>query len=218
MAPNRRLTKYSAFLGHLQSNNHSFVKNLEVIFDFDLKFDKQINSVVRASFFQLKRLGKLKPLLTCKDLETVIHAFISSRLDYCNALYAEISQSPLSQLHIVQNAAARFLTGTKNREHISPIQAFLHWLPVKQLFNFKVLTYVFKALHGLAPIYILERLSFYSLQRSLRSSAQLLLNVPKSRLKTKGDRSFSVYAPKLWNTLPLTIKGIVLRLLELFLH
>lgn len=78
-----------------------------------MKFDKQINSVVRASFFQLKRLRKLKHLLTFKDLETVIHAFISTRLDYCNALCAGISQSSLSRLQIVQNAAARFLTGTK---------------------------------------------------------------------------------------------------------
>ncbi len=202
-----QIDKYSAFLGHFQSNNHSYVKNLVFIFDSDLKFDKQINSVVRASFFQLKRLRKLKPFLTFKDLEIIIHAFISSRLDYCNALYAEISQSSLSRLQIVQNAAARFLTGTKKREHISPIQASLHWLPVKQRIDFKVITYVFKALHGLAPIYISELLSFYSPQRSLSSSVQLLLNVPKSRLKTKGDRSFSVYAPKLWNTLPLTIRA-----------
>lgn len=172
-----------------------------------MKFDKQINSVVRASFFQLKRLRKLKHLLTFKDLETVIHAFISTRLDYCNALYAGISQSSLSRLQIVQNAAARFLTGTKKREHISPIQASLHWLPVKQRVDFKVLTYVFKALHGMAPIYISELLSCYSPQRSLRSSSLLLLNIPNSRLKTKGDRSFSVYAPKLWNTLPLSIRA-----------
>ncbi len=112
-----QIDKYSAFLGHFQSNNHSYVKNVGVIFDSDLKFDKQINSVVRASFFQLKRLRKLKPFLTFKDLEVIIHAFISSRLDYCNALYAGISQSSLSRLQIVQNAAAHFLTGTKKREH-----------------------------------------------------------------------------------------------------
>ncbi len=90
------MDKYSAFLGHFQSNNHSYVKHLGVIFDSDLKFDKQINSVVRASFFQLKRLCKLKPFLTFKDLVIIINAFISSRLDYCNALYAGISQSSLS--------------------------------------------------------------------------------------------------------------------------
>lgn len=66
--------------------------------------------------------------------------------------------------------------------------------------------YVFKALHGLGPAYISELFSLFSPQRSRRSFAQFLLIVPKSRLKTKGDRAFSVYAPKHWNTLPLEIR------------
>jgi len=173
-----------------------------------MKFDKQINSVVSASFFQLKCLRKLKHILTFKDLEIVIHALISSQLDYCNALNGGINQSSISRLQFVQNAAARFLTGTKKREHITPIiVASLHWLPVKQRIDFKVLTYVYKALNGLAPTYISELLDSYSPQRSLRSSSKLLLIVPKTCLKTKGDRSFSLYAPKLWNTLPLSIRA-----------
>ena len=42
--------------------------------------------------------------------------------------------------------------------------------------------------------------------RALRSSNELVLEVPRSRLKTKGDRAFSVAAPKLWNSLPLRIR------------
>lgn len=56
------------------------------------------------------------------DLETVIHAFISTRLDYCNALYAGINQSSLSRLQLIENTVACFffvfLTGIKKREHI----------------------------------------------------------------------------------------------------
>lgn len=135
-------------------------------------------------FFQLKQLQKLKYFHSFSNLETVIHVFIPSRLDYCNDLYTGISQSSLSWLQLVQNAVARFLTATKKREYISPIRASRYWLPVKQRIDFKVLTFVFKALHGLAPFYIWELLNFYSPQRSLRSSNQLLLNVPKSRLAT----------------------------------
>ena len=50
-------------------------------------------------------------------MESVIHAFIASRLDYCNVLYLDVSQSLLSHLQLVQNAAARLLTG-KRRENI----------------------------------------------------------------------------------------------------
>ncbi len=76
-------------------------------------------------FLQLKGLRKLKSFLRLNDLEIVIHAFISTRLDYCNALYAGINQFSLSPLQLVQDAAA------EKREHITPVLASLHWVPVK---------------------------------------------------------------------------------------
>ena len=62
---------------------------------------------------------------------------------------------------------------------------------------------VYKALNGMAPLYITELLSYRTCSRTLRSTDQKLLAVPKSRLKTYGDRAFSVAASKLWNELPL---------------
>ncbi len=67
-----------------------------------------------------------------------------------------------------------------------------------------MLLYVFKALHGLAPEYISDLISLHQSYRSLRSNDQLHLMVPRSRLKCKGDRAFSVAAPRLWNDLPLS--------------
>ena len=85
-------------------------------------------------------------------------AVISSRLDYCNALYVGVSQSSLSRLQLVQNAAARLLTNTNRREHITPVLNSLHWLPVPYRIDFKLLMFVFKALNGLAPLYLSELL------------------------------------------------------------
>ncbi len=68
-------------------------KNLGVTFDSDFRFNKQIDTVVKTSFFQLRLLAKVKQFLNRPDLEKAIHAFISSRLDYCNALYVGISQA-----------------------------------------------------------------------------------------------------------------------------
>ncbi len=100
-------------MGPLSGNLHSHVRNLGVTFDSALTFDKQINAVVRSCFYQLKNIAKMKSFLTLRDMESVIHAFISSRLDYCNGLYLGVSQSLLSRLQLVQNAAARLLTGTR---------------------------------------------------------------------------------------------------------
>ena len=91
-------------------------------------------------------------------MEKNIHAFITTRLDYCNALYLGVSQSGLQRLQLVQNAAARLLTGTRRRDHITPVLSTLHWLPVRFRITFKVLLFVFKFRHGLAPSYISELL------------------------------------------------------------
>jgi len=84
-------------------------------------------------------------------------------------------------------------------EYITPVLASLHWLPAKIRVDFKVLVFVFKALHGLAQLYISDLLHFYFPVRTL--SSQKLLIVPKSCLKSKGNRAFSVLGPMLWNCL-----------------
>uniref|UniRef100_A0A8C6PL75 Zmp:0000000624 n=1 Tax=Nothobranchius furzeri TaxID=105023 RepID=A0A8C6PL75_NOTFU len=44
---------------------------------------------------------------------------------------------------------------------------------------------------------------------SLRSNDQSLLVVQRTRLKTKGDRSSAAVAPRLWNSLPLSLRSVV---------
>uniref|UniRef100_A0A3B3QY49 Reverse transcriptase domain-containing protein n=1 Tax=Paramormyrops kingsleyae TaxID=1676925 RepID=A0A3B3QY49_9TELE len=193
-------------LGPLEPYVKDTAKNLGIILDSNFKMEKQINTVVKSCFFQLRLLSKVKPFLSFKNFERVIHAFVSSRLDYCNALYAGISCSSISRLQLVQNAAAHLLTRTRRREHITPVLAALHWLPVHYRIHFKILLFVFKALHGLAPSYISGLLKVHTPSRALRSADQLRLLIPPSRLKSRGDRAFAVMAPKLWNELPLHIR------------
>ena len=100
-------------LGSLAQYRKPIVKNLGVKVDSDLKFDSQIKAVVKSSFFQLRQLAKIKVVLQRQHFETVIHAFVTTRLDYCNALYIGASGSSIARLQLVQNAAARLLTGKK---------------------------------------------------------------------------------------------------------
>lgn len=61
------------------------------------------------------------------------------------------SVSPPSRLQLVQKAAACLLTEVHKREHITPILASFHWLPV----HFKILLFVFRSLNGLdLPLHI----------------------------------------------------------------
>ena len=103
---------------------------------------------------------------------------------------------------IVLNCAARLILCKHKYDHATPLLIQLHWLPVSQRIIFKILLLTFKALKGLAPTYITELLDRYVPPRPLRSSSRGLLKVrPRSNTKY-GDRSFSVCAPTLWNSLP----------------
>ena len=195
-------------LGPLSNLVSPFARNLGVIFDSDLSFDRQINAVVKNSFFQLRRISKIKPVLSPQDLEKVIHALVASRLDYCNSLYLGITDKSLNRLQLVLNASARLLTGTKKYESIRPKLATLHWLPLRQRIDFKVLLLVYKAQNGMAPGYISDLIPPLARARSgLRSEKQkLLADKPGKFKKRSGDRAFAVAAPKLWSKLPLTIR------------
>ena len=81
------------------------------------------------------------------------------------------------------NTAARILTRTKQCDHITPVLASLHWLPVKARADFKVLLLTYKALHGLAPTYL---------------SDFIFPIVPIISKQTAGVRAFSNGAPFLW--------------------
>ncbi len=116
--------------------------------------------------------------------------------------FPQLVRTNVADLLLVQ-MTQRILTNTKKRDHITPVLISLHWLPVKYRIQHKVLMCVYKALHNQAPEYIKDMLTPYQSQRHLRSSQNMLLPVPRSRLRRSGDRAFSVAAPALWNVLPL---------------
>ena len=106
---------------------------------------------------------------------------------------------------MIQNSAARVLTKTKRRDHITPILKSLHWLPISYRIYFKALLLVFKSLKGVGPNYLHDMFKQYSQIRSLRSQHKQLLLKPTVRTK-QGEAAFSHYGVHLWNQLPETIK------------
>uniref|UniRef100_A0A669EXB8 Reverse transcriptase domain-containing protein n=1 Tax=Oreochromis niloticus TaxID=8128 RepID=A0A669EXB8_ORENI len=184
-----------------------YASNLGILLDSSLKFDKQVSAVVRSSFNQLRLISKAKHYIPHNDLEKLIHAFVTSRLDYCNSLYIGLSSSLLVRLQTVQNAAARLLTGSRKFSSITPVLAGLHWLPIKYRIQFKILLFTYKTINNLVPSYLNELLRLHTPVRALRSATQILLKQPCSRLKSRGDRAFAVAAPVLWNNLPVSIRA-----------
>ncbi len=135
-------------------------KNLGLILDSNLSFENHISHVTKTAFFHLRNIAKLRNMLSVSDAEKLVHAFMTSRLDYCNALLGGCPASSINKLQIVQNAAARVLTRSRKYDHISPI---------KFRISYKILLLAYKALNDLAPAYLTNLLSRYNPTRSLRN-------------------------------------------------
>ena len=184
------------------------VKNLGVIFDQDLSFKSHIKQISKTAFFHLRNIAKVRHILSQNDAEKLVHAFVTSRLDYCNSLLSGCPGKYLKSLQLVQNAAARVLTGTRKRDHITPSLASLHWLPVKYRIEFKILLLTYKALNGQAPQYLKELIDPYNPNRTpVRPQYAKMLAVPEISKITIGGRAFKSQAPQLWNLLPASVRG-----------
>lgn len=107
------------------------------------------------------QMSKIKFYLSKGNHETVVCAFITSYLDYCNALLFGISQGSIAHWQLVQNTTAQFLSGASKREHITPILSSFHWLLVCLWIHFNIL---FKRcasfyLHGRLHQHVLTQIS-----------------------------------------------------------
>uniref|UniRef100_M3XK14 Uncharacterized protein n=1 Tax=Latimeria chalumnae TaxID=7897 RepID=M3XK14_LATCH len=162
--------------------------------------------VVSAGFFHLRNVRRLCPFLPHDSLSILMHAFVSSRLDYCNALFAGLPLNLIHCLQLVQNSAAHVVKNVSRFDHITPVLRELHWLPVQWQITFKVLVLVFKALKGLWPEYLRNLLMPYVLARPLRSLHGDLLAVSRMRSEV-GEHSFSFHAATSWNALPTDIRS-----------
>uniref|UniRef100_M3XIF9 Reverse transcriptase domain-containing protein n=1 Tax=Latimeria chalumnae TaxID=7897 RepID=M3XIF9_LATCH len=178
-------------------------KSLGVFLDASLTLERQISSVVSSGFFHLRNIRRLRLVLPHDSLSTLMHAFIASRLDYCNALYAGLPLKAIRRLQLVQNSAARVLHNVSRFDHITPMLWELHWLPIRWRITFKVL--VFKALNGLGPAYLRDFLMPYVPARSLHSESGCSLVVPRFRTKL-GERSFAYQAAVAWNAIPIGLR------------
>ncbi len=147
----------------------STVKNLGVVLDNLLSFENHISHFTKTAFFHLRNIAKLRNMLTVSDAEKLVHAFMTSRLDYCNALLGGCPASSINKLQIVQNAAARVHTRSRKYDHITPNLQFLHWLPIRFRISYKIVLLAYKALNNLAPAYQTNLLSRYNPSRSLRN-------------------------------------------------
>ena len=187
------------------------VRNLGVTIDAQLTMRNQADDIARSCFYQLRQLRSIRRSLTFDAICTLVHAFISSRVDYCNAVLDGTAAGVVRRLQMVLHAAARLITGVRWTEHITPIlRDTLHWLPVQQRITYKIALMAFNCIRGTCPAYlrcICVPVHTVAGRAMLRSAAHGDLIVPHTRTKKIGPRSFRVSRSATWNSLPHNLRN-----------
>jgi len=152
---------------------------------------------IAADCGRLQQIARYR-CVSVDDAKTVSAAWVS-RLDYCNSILHGTSSSNLNKLQRVQNARARAVMMTKKRDHITPVLARLHWLPVAGRIQFKIALLTFTTLITHQPSYIHDLLQPHCSSRQLRSASHNLLEIPRMRTDF-AQRSFAYSAPRIGNS------------------
>ena len=117
-------------IGQCEITPTSSVRNLGVWFDSTLSMNSHINKTCSLAFYYLYNIRKIRKYLCRETTEKLIHAFVSSRIDYCNSLLFGLPAYQIHKIQKVQNAAARLIYNESKYRRITPLLYNLHWLPV----------------------------------------------------------------------------------------
>ena len=184
------------------------VKYLGVKLDQTLSMQDQISSVCRACFFDLRRISSIRSYLSKEAAVKLVSATVISRLDYCNSTLSGVSEEQLERLQRVQNSAARLVLRKRKRDHVTPMLKELHWLPVKSRCQYKIAVLTYRHFDGSLAPYLSATLCTRRASRTLRSSNENRLVVPRRNLRSAGERAFSFVAPVIWNSLPAGLRQL----------
>ena len=179
------------------------LKYLGVWLDSHLSFEKHINSKCSAACINIRSIAAIRRFIDLDTAKLLASSLVLTHLDYSNSILCGLPKKSILKLQRIQNWAAKVVLHRDKYSSSTDALITLHWLPIKERIDFKILCLVFKSINNMAPQYLSSLLKIKSFPRNTRASTRgITLEVPKVKKATFAARSFSVYGPKLWNSLP----------------
>ena len=108
------------------------IRNVTVVFDSQMKFEGQVSSICKASFFHNRNTSRIRKYLSVENTRTLVHSFVTCRLDNGNALLYGLPKYLIAKLQVVLNCATRLILCKQKYGHATPLLIQRHWLPVSQ--------------------------------------------------------------------------------------
>ena len=184
------------------------VRDLGLYLDSTLSMRNHVTRLTSTCFGVLRQIRCIRRNLSRRALAMLVTCFVFVRLDYCNATFIGLPHCDLNRIQAVQNAAVRLVAGASRFDHVTPLLRERHWLPVHLRVVYKMAVIVYKCLAATSADYLtaLTRPPVSTTTLRLRSADTRCLHVPRTRTGY-GDRAFSVAGPRLWNSLPDSVKS-----------
>lgn len=183
------------------------VKSLGVVIDKYLSFEKHVQDLCKKAKSTLIYLQSIKHKLNKESRKMVVESLVVSQLNYCSLIYSKCNKSLLLDIQRVQNFAAKVACGYgKKSDRATPFRKSLGWPPMKQHFVMKECTLIHNVVNHRTPPWIAKfptNKDKYS-HKQLRNNLDLFVPPKKTNM---GRRSIFCSGPKLWNSLPQTIKN-----------
>ena len=128
-----------------------------------------INHKIKVASYHLRRRGSIRKYMTAGICHKLVVALVTSNIDHCiNGLFVGLAAKDVDRLQWLQNRAERLVTRSKAAMHITPIRKDLHWLPIQERINYKIIVTVYKCIHRLAPNYLSSILTTRTRDNRLR--------------------------------------------------
>lgn len=185
------------------------VKDLGVILDSTLSWRAQVTKISRKVMGSLHSLNKLKHFLPIQTKVLLVNTLILHIIDYGDVCYPDLNEELLDKLDRLLNNCIRFIFCLRKYDHVSSFRSQLHWVPIRQRRNGRMLCSLYSILNDpLSPEYLKSLFQYRGVNcdRQLRSSRNLSLCIPQFRSAFMSN-SFSKEVVRLWNSLPLQIKN-----------
>ena len=187
-------------------------RNLGSFLDENMTMAEQVKKICQSAYFQIRNISAIRKK-NCLMTLLLFLFVLSSPPDLIMEMHFYMEFQTLSLISYSQHKTQLLvLSKTRKYDHITPTLIQLHWLPIRQRIQFKILLLTWKSLRTCTILYINELLIRRMCQHGhwdhQIKADKLVLSTQKT-LSSYGDRAFSSCAPKLWNSLPMDIRCCV---------
>ena len=186
-------------IGNIPIERKLHVKNLGVIFDETLSWDKHINKCIGKAYGKFKQAFRFKKFLSQKAKLNISETYILSQFNYCDALFLNASNILKNKIQKVQNSCLRFALDLRKFEHITIHRKKLDLLNMDERRSLHSLTLMHKIVKQIAPAYLCTRIKRHVDIHNYRTRNRLGLAITNMKTAKKSN-SFFGHIQKLYNS------------------